>query len=201
MEIYGMNISEIIKSGSIDAYIPELLALQGVIQDKEHHPEGDAFIHTLYVMDAMEDIIARDNIPETYHAILINAAMCHDLGKVTTTEIHADGRITAYGHPKAGVEPTITLLRRLGVPEYEITAIVPLVKEHMAWVSYFTPEITDRAIRRLARRLKPANYELWALIVEADMSGRPPKAGGLPDRAREILDLARELGVNEGIKD
>jgi len=179
--------------------LPELLALYGVVQDKEHHPEGDAFIHTIHTINAAHRIAQRESMQEYETIILLNTMLCHDLGKATTTVVHEDGRITAHGHPDAGVVPTMQLLARIGYDPYTISLVVPLVREHMAWVGYFTPEITDRAIRRLARRLMPATMELWIHVVEADISGRPPKPAGIPAKAREMLEIARKLGVNNGL--
>lgn len=181
------------------AYYQELLDLQDVPQDPNHHPEGDAFQHTIYVVEAAEQIARREGIDGLKYMILINAALTHDLGKASTTVVHEDGRITAYGHPDAGVPLAEAMLNRLTVNQELIANVLPLVREHMAWVGFYMSKITRRAVKRLARRLQPSNIEMWALLVEADMSGRPPKAGGLPDRAREILDLARELGISEGI--
>jgi tRNA nucleotidyltransferase (CCA-adding enzyme) len=180
------------------SYYPELLALQDVPQDASHHPEGDAYIHTYYVTEAAEEIADREDLSMLDTLILVFAAITHDFGKATTTVVHEDGRITAYGHPEAGVEPAKAFLERMTVNETIKATVPPLVREHMAWIGFFMSEITDRAVRRLARRLMPATIEMWALLVEADMSGRPPKVGGLPDRAKQILDKARELGVNNG---
>lgn len=181
--------------------LKELNDLQDVPQDAVHHPEGDAYIHSVYVFDAAVYIAAREGLPLNKGRVLLNAAITHDLGKAATTVVHADGRITAYGHPDAGVPLAETMLRRLEVDEYTITQVLPLVREHMAWTGFYMSQITKRAVRRLARRLHPATVEMWALLVEADMDGRPPRPGGLPERALEILTIARELGISEGITD
>jgi tRNA nucleotidyltransferase (CCA-adding enzyme) len=175
------------------------MLLDDIPQDAVHHPEGNALEHTIYAVEAMRDIINREGLYAQEH-ILMPAALCHDLGKATTTVIHNDGRITAYGHEAAGVEPTIALLQRILMPNEVINRITPLVRYHMHWVGFFTDEITPRSIRRLATKLLPATMEQWALIVEADISGRPPKEKGLPEKAYKMLLLARELGINEGIE-
>lgn len=179
---------------------PELNALIGVIQDQLHHPEGYAFTHTVYVVEAAIEIARRELLSPQDTEVLLLAALCHDLGKATTTIVHPDGRITAYNHPEEGVQPTIAMLQRLNVDNDIINHVIPLVREHMAWVGFYMSEITKRGVRRLARRLLPTNMEMWALIVEADISGRPPKAKGLPARAKEILDITRDMGINEGYK-
>lgn len=179
---------------------PEVLALKGIPQDANHHPEGDAFIHTALVTDEAIRIATNSNLTGFGIQVLIYAAVCHDLGKVSTTEIHPDGRITAYGHPDESVPIAETLLHRLQVPDDIIAHVLPLIREHMCWVGFYMSEITNRAVKRLARRLLPSSIEMVMLLIEADMSGRLPLPKGLPQRAYDILIKARQLGVSEGIE-
>ena len=68
----------------------------------------------------------------------------------------------------------------------------------MAHVNHFTGgEVTDRYVRRLANRLRPATIREWAMVVEADHGGRPPLAGGLPGSAAEIVAKAEALAVKD----
>lgn len=177
-------------------FYKELLDLQDIPQDPNHHPEGDAFIHTILVVAAAEKIAHRENLSGADYMILINAALTHDLGKVSTTEMHSDGRITAYGHDEASVPLAAALLTRLGVNQDIITAVLPLVRYHLAHVA-FNP-VTVRAVKRLAKKLYPSTIEMWALLVEADHSGRPPLKAELPAKARIVLEIARGLGISNG---
>lgn len=173
----------------------ELKALIGVEQDKEHHSEGDAYVHTLMVMDVAAEIATRYNLSFQERMVLILAAMCHDLGKATTTVIHEDGRITAWGHPDAGIEPTISLLRGYFYADHEVVSYVkPLVKEHMVHVGFFTPDITTRSVRRIVERIKPTSMAMLSFIIEADASGRGGKhfMQGLPPRMQQIMEVYRK---------
>jgi tRNA nucleotidyltransferase (CCA-adding enzyme) len=178
---------------------PELLALQGIPQSAKNHPEGDAYIHTLYVIKSAGSISSytSDNYDE--HMILMYAALCHDLGKATTTVIHEDGRITSYGHDQEGVKPTKTLLERLSVSQEIIDNVIPLVREHMAHVHI--DKVTPRIVKRIARRLLPSNIKMWSRLVLADYSGRPPLPAKIPDKAQQIINVARELDIYEGIQE
>jgi len=173
---------------------PEIEALLSVPQDKEHHPEGSAYIHTLLVLDEAAEISARENLNGSDNAILRLSALCHDFGKVTHTQI-VDGKITAYGHPEAGIVPAASFLMRSKVNPHIMTHILPLVKYHMAWVGFYTPDITSRVVRRLVSKIQPTNLYMLSLIVEADMSGRGGKwyKQGLPERMNQILKVASTL--------
>ena len=66
--------------------------------------------------------------------------------------------------------------------------------EHMAATASDGP--TERAVRRLARRLAPATVEEWALVVRADRLGR----GSLVSRAEEVdgwLGIAKDIGADK----
>lgn len=67
------------------------LGLENCQQDPRWHPEGSVYNHVKMVF---EDI--QKEYPEDTDLLI--AALFHDLGKIDTTEIKEDGRITAYGH-------------------------------------------------------------------------------------------------------
>jgi tRNA nucleotidyltransferase (CCA-adding enzyme) len=191
--------SDTIGIATMHDLLPELHALLNVPQDEKHHPEGPAFIHTLFVISAARYIADRDTLNTFDRFVLLNAALCHDLGKATTTVIHDDGRITAYGHDDSGIEPCTTLLKRIGYADNFIQHVTPLVAEHMAHVAFKNQKITNRAIRRLIRRLKPTSLDLWLAVIEADYAGRPPLKPRIPDEALQIYTRGKILQEGEGL--
>ena len=178
------------------AHFPELAALRGVPQDPTHHPEGDALTHTMHVCDAMARICTRDHITGDDRTVAMLAALCHDLGKaVPGITVHeGDGRITSRGHDAAGVEPTMALLDQIGCPLGLRAKIAVLVREHMARNE---GAANARVVRRLAARLAPhATVADWDRVVEADVSGRPPRPAARP--GADWVRMAQELGADEG---
>lgn len=92
--------------------LPELAALLGVEQPAEHHPEGDAFIHTILCLE-QADKFKTD--PWVKFAVL-----CHDFGKAITFRKYGN----LLGHEEAGLEPVRTLCERIRVPnEYRDIAL------------------------------------------------------------------------------
>ncbi|MEP7190086.1 MAG: HD domain-containing protein, partial [Roseiflexaceae bacterium] len=166
---------------------PELAALTDCPQDPLWHPEGGVWLHTLYVCDAAAVIAEREQLADDQRAILLFAALCHDLGKPATTAIGADGRIRSPGHALAGLELAEALLRRLGCPRALVAQAGPLVREHMAHIGM---QVSDRTVRRLALRLTPATIAQWGWLVEADHSGRPPLPASTPGAT--IVALAQQ---------
>lgn len=84
--------------------LPELQALADVLQPAEHHPEGDAFVHTLLCIEKADQYAAS---PEVKFA-----TMCHDLGKAPVYEKY--GRL--LGHEEAGVPIIEALCARMKIP-------------------------------------------------------------------------------------
>lgn len=174
---------------------PELEALRSIPQDKDHHPEGTALEHTIMVVNEAADISRREGLDSFDNAVLRIAAITHDMGKATHTQIQPDGRITAYGHPEAGIVPATNFMQRSKVSDFVIQQVIPLVNLHMAWVGFYMSDITTKSVRKLARKLHPVTFDMLAYVVEADMSGRGGKyfKQGLPARMQQILDVAKTL--------
>ena len=174
---------------------PEIEALIHVKQDSNHHPEGSAYKHTELVLDIAAEISEREFMTNTENAVLRLAALTHDFGKVTHTQYHPDGRITAWGHPEAGVPIAKAFLERSNVNPLIIAQVLPLVNLHMAWVGFYTPDITSKSVRKLIRKLEPSNLIMLKHLVEADMSGRGGQyyKQGVPQRMYDIMTVADTL--------
>jgi tRNA nucleotidyltransferase (CCA-adding enzyme) len=153
----------------LELLFPEIAALRGIEQDKEWHPEGDVFEHTMHALNYWSQNLRTGNKEDDL--ITAIAILCHDFGKVTTSEWNEEKQhITAYGHEEAGAEPTRSFLHRLR--QYELAKeVVPLVENHLAPV--FSPA-TARSIRRLSTKVK--RLDLLSNVSRADQAGRPPKS-------------------------
>lgn len=124
---------------------------------------------------------------------LMLAALCHDLGKPSTTIV--GDKITAFGHMEAGIAPTIKLLTTLKISKDIIEVVCKLVQEHLFHASITTA--TKRIVNRLADRLHPANIQQLAKLIEADKSGRYPLPKGCPSIVTEVLDLANTMNLSK----
>ena len=63
-------------------------------------------------------------------------------------------------------------------------------------MSHLLP-ITDRSVRRLAKRLEPENIAGLSLLMTADSMGRPPRPAVVPQFVQELRAKAAELSVQE----
>lgn len=151
----------------MDALYPELKELQGVPQDKTYHPEGDVWIHTMMSLDAMAELRTGDDKRDT---VLMLAILCHDFGKVETTEV-VKGKVRSLGHENL-LKPSQTFIQRLSDEKALLQEVEPLIKEHLMPSALFKQKSKDPAIRRLSTRV---NIENLVLVATADHFGRTTK--------------------------
>lgn len=171
------------------ALFPELKALQGVPQDKVCHPEGDVWTHTMMSLDAMSSLKSGD---EKKDIVLLLAILCHDLGKAESTQV-VEGRVRAIGHENF-LSPTLSLLQRLSDEKDLVSAIIPLVKEHLTPSQFYKQKAKDSAIRRLSARV---NIEELVRLATADNFGRTTPLAIKRDypAGRWLLNRAKTLEV------
>ena len=166
-----MGLDVLVETGWIAAF-PELEALIGCQQNPAWHPEGDVWIHTKQVCRETAQIISHFSPPlnEDERVILMFASLCHDFGKPLTTKLDENGVLRSIGHEIEGVPLAAKFLERMKAPNRIVSSVKPLVAEHMATQGCGGAP-SQRAIRRLARRLSPANIKLWTLLCQADALG------------------------------
>jgi tRNA nucleotidyltransferase (CCA-adding enzyme) len=157
-----------------DEHYPEVRALVGTPQDPEWHPEGDVFTHTAHACDALARLPGWRAADETSRIVYMLAVLAHDFAKPATTHAEMKNgrmRIVSPGHEAAGGPLAAQFLHRLNAPNAVRERVVPLVQSHLAHLQ----AITDRGVRRLARRLQPETIAGLCLVITADQFGRPPK--------------------------
>lgn len=147
-------------------FFPELEACIGVRQSPVHHPEGDVFEHTMLALDCAAALRERARWPLGF----MYAALFHDLGKAVATQIHPDGRITAYGHEVQGLQPCEAQLRRLT----NQARLIEYVK-NMMWL-HMRPNIlaAGKSKKKKTRQLFDLSVcpEDLILLSRADASGK-----------------------------
>ena len=117
---------ELRRMRQLSFWFGEAEALIGVPQNPVHHPEGDAWIHTMLVLDAAAALRSQAEYPEGF----LFSALAHDFGKaVSTTE--EGGKIRALGHEKTGVELAKRFLRRISRETRLERYVLNMVALHM----------------------------------------------------------------------
>jgi tRNA nucleotidyltransferase (CCA-adding enzyme) len=149
----------------LDGWFPELAALIGVEQDPVHHPEGDAFVHTMRVLDAAAQLRPEASEP----LALMISALCHDLGKAVTTQ-RIDGRIHAYGHETKGLPLAERLVTRLTKETRLLKTALNMTALHMRPNMLTAQNAGEKAYMKLFDQ--SVNPRDLLLLAKADHRGK-----------------------------
>ena len=104
----------------LESVFPEIFALKGKTQPPEYHPEGDAYCHTMQIVD----VVARKT--QTIEARF--AALVHDIGKGKTPEEMLPHH---YGHEQRGLLVLDAWNKRMTLSKSWLMAARFVIKEHM----------------------------------------------------------------------
>ena len=112
------------ESGLLQQLLPEISDMRGVNQPREHHPEGDVWIHTRMMLDGL---------PPGASPTLAWGVLLHDVGKPPTFRPPSEtgDRIRFDGHVDVGVRMAEAICRRLRFANEETEQVKALVANHM----------------------------------------------------------------------
>jgi predicted kinase len=162
-------------------------ALKGCPQDPIFHAEGDVYIHTRLVAEALLADPSWQVLPASERQSLFWAALLHDVAKPATTRIELDGRVVAPGHSRRGQIMARRILARMSVPFAQREQICHLITHHQ--IPFYLLE-RERPERRAHLISYQTRCDLLAILAAADARGRI-----CPDGARLLDNIAlfREL--------
>ena len=114
------------KAGVLDIHFKEINNLIGAEQPVQYHPEGDAYNHTMLVLDKSAELT--EEYPINRKLEIRFSALVHDLGKGTTPKEEYPHH---YGHEERGVKLVEQLGHRIKVPNNWIKCGKTASREHM----------------------------------------------------------------------
>jgi tRNA nucleotidyltransferase (CCA-adding enzyme) len=156
-------------AGLLDVTFPQIFALVGAVQSGEHHPEGDAFEHTMAAVDAVSAMTRR---PEVRFATL-----AHDIGKGL---VPPEERPHYYGHERLGLAALSEWSAKMPLPKLWLSCAEFAIREHMRARGLSKPGKIADFLARLRRH--PIGEDGMAAVMMADAR-----------RAPEILNRAEEF--------
>lgn len=174
--------------GVLETVFPEIGPMKNCGQNTYHHL--DVWEHSLTVLENLETVLGRpadffgnagpqveENLAAGNRtAILKLAAILHDCAKPETREIKDTGRITFYGHNKAGGHIADNIGRRLRMSNPDREFLTFLVSEHMQPLFLNKPNVRPETIAKWFRK---GGRDAIAVIIHgmADiMSVRGPES-------------------------
>lgn len=144
------------ESGLLGEVLPEVMALQGVEQPPQFHPEGDVWEHTLRMLALLR--------PGS-DLRLAWAVLLHDVGKALTRSVDEAG-VHFYGHVERGAPLAEAVLRRLRFSREEMETILSLVGGHMLFMN-----VRQMRPNRLKRLLRQPHFDLHLELHRLDCLG------------------------------
>ena len=160
----------------LESVFPEIFALRGKTQPPEYHPEGDAYCHTMQIVD----VVARKT--QTIEARF--AALVHDIGKGKTPEEMLPHH---YGHEQRGLLVLDAWNERMTLPKSWLMAARFVIKEHMrAPLLKKTGKIADLLLAVEKSGLSFANFRR---IICADHGTLPYYLVHGEDLLRKMLQV------------
>ncbi len=155
---------EVLKEcGCLAVCFPEIDALFGVPQPKEHHPEIDVGIHTMMCLQ-QATLLSEDT--QVRFATLV-----HDLGKATTP---IDVLPRHIGHEKRGLSEIKTLCKRLRIPNdfRDLGLKVCEFHTHIHRALSLKPSTIWKVFKATDALRKPKRFEQLLVSCVADSRGR-----------------------------
>ena len=139
----------------LDITFKEIFDLIGKSQPKEYHPEGDAFEHSLLVLDTVAKVTMRVEVRF--------AALVHDLGKGLT---RIEDLPHHYGHEKVGIHALKTLNAKLELPKLWMSCAEIAISEHMRVAKMKRPLKIVELLLKVEKH--PIGFDGFNAIISAD---------------------------------
>jgi tRNA nucleotidyltransferase (CCA-adding enzyme) len=182
---------------ALPVVFPEVAALFGVPQPERWHPEIDAGVHTLMVIEQAAKL--------SNDAVVRFAALTHDLGKGTTPQAEWPRHVA---HEKRSAELTEQLCKRLRIPNQYRDLAMLVGRYHL--LSHKLAELRPAKVLDLLEHTdalrRPERFEQFILACEADARGRKgleqreyPQAQWLREARARVAAVALDETARTGL--
>jgi poly(A) polymerase len=170
------GLDQLVGSGLIAHFLPEVLALIGCEQPPEWHPEGDVYIHTRIMLEMIG--------PEAPLELCL-AVLLHDIAKppTQTFDIEAD-RIRFNGHDALGATMSEEILRRLKYPNHIIEEVAFIVSRHMQFMN-----VQQMRTAKVKRFMSAPTFPLELELHRVDCAS----SNGFTDNLEYLIEKREEF--------
>ena len=183
------------QANALDCWFKEISDLRKAPQNPAYHPEGDAFEHTMMVLDAAAEI--RNQMKDPLSFML--AALTHDLGKANTTKKNEKGNWASIGHEHTGVPLCEKMLSRLLVSKNVIAYAQNMCRLHMrVHTCYYGKARVSRTNVLFDESVNPKEL---AWLVVCDSRGTGKERSQADEEERFIFERlkAYQAVIDEGM--
>lgn len=158
------------KADVLDIHFKEIKDLIGAEQPVNYHPEGDAYNHTMLVLDMAADMTKNFELDRKLEIRF--SALVHDLGKGLTPKEEYPHH---YGHEDTGVELVTKFGNKINAPNNWIKCGKTACKEHMRGGIFYKMKISKKVefIERVDKTLLGLEGLQIVVISDKTSGGRP----------------------------
>lgn len=167
--------------GALERIIPEMEKTYNFNQHNPNH-HLDVFEHSLKVLE---------HTPKDLSMRL--AAIFHDIGKPETFFKDDSGIGHFYDHEKKSLEIAEEILKRMKYSNKIIEKTLKIIDEHM---TVYSDEFSDKAVKRLMKRIEPISIGQLAAFQIADI-----KATANPQKNEHVIALKNRVEAIKNRKD
>ena len=139
------GIRMLYRTGLLQVILPEVVAMDGVEQPEEFHPEGDVLTHTLLLLDIMTQPAERS---APVSAELAFGALLHDIGKPPT--FSRRDRIRFDNHCEVGARMARKVAQRLRFSNEQTQHLTDLVRDHLKFKD--VKKMRESTLKRFLRQ-------------------------------------------------
>lgn len=165
------------RMNQLDIWFPEVKALIDTKQNQQYHREGDAWTHTMLVLD--EAAKERDNAKQP--TAFMVSALCHDFGKTVTTSTDDSGTVHSYRHETEGLPIVQRFVERLTSDKKLIKYVLNMTELHMQPNKKAEAKSKIKSTNKMFDKAAEP-YDL-ILLADCDNKGRLP----VSESSREFL--------------
>jgi len=193
------------KADVLDIHFKEIKDLIGAEQPPKYHPEGDAYNHTMLVLDMSADLTK--HLEENRKLEIRFSALVHDLGKGVTPKEEYPHH---YGHENTGAELVGTFGKNIKAPNNWIKCGKTACREHMRGGIFnkMKPSKKVEFIERVDRSLLGLDGLQIVVICDKTSGGRPSSKDDInfEDVGRKCLNqingeyIQNKYHLNPGIE-
>lgn len=163
-------------------------------QDAHHHAEGDVLTHTKLVCQSLLELADWQACDATTRALLLAAALLHDVAKPATTRVDETGQISSLKHTQVGASMARQILWRnaeFACPPFQVREqIVGLVRYSGLPLWFLEKEDPIKSILRASQSVR---LDWLSILAEADIRGRQcADKQELLDRVSMFREFCRE---------
>jgi poly(A) polymerase len=164
------------ESGLLAHVLPEVVAMKAVEQSADFHPEGDVFVHTLCLLEQLQQ-------PTETLAL---GALLHDVAKPGTAA-RGDKRITFYGHCEIGADMAVLICQRLRRSRETWERVAFLVRDHLRHVN-----AKDMRLSTLKRFLASDGIAELLALARLDAMASNKDVSAVDFCERKLAELSSE---------